>query len=96
MAGSLGDSCDAIYMQGLACHSCHKAEAALHLMPRAHHGGAVFALGNLGGGYHHMDHRNFWLLVYSTENIKSVRGGVYRPVSTAKGRHPICRSPSSF
>ena len=50
MAGSLGDSCDAVYVQQLACRSCHRAEAVLHLMPRAHRGGAVFALGNSGGG----------------------------------------------
>ena len=50
MAGSLGDSCDAVYMQWLACHSCNRAEAVLHLMPRAHCGGPVFALGNSGGG----------------------------------------------
>ena len=38
------------YVLRLACHSCHRAEAILHLMPRVPCGGAVFALGNSGGG----------------------------------------------
>ena len=50
MAGSFGESCDAVYMQRLACHSSCRAEAVSHSTPRADRRGSVFALGNSGGG----------------------------------------------
>ena len=44
-AGSFGESCDAVYTQGLTCHSSYRAEAVSHLMPQADRRGSVYAWG---------------------------------------------------
>ena len=48
-AGYFGELCDAVYLQWLACHSSHRAEALSHSTLGADSRGSVFALGNSGG-----------------------------------------------